>query len=111
MAYKVQFDVIAAPSDFELPTLNHFIGAAMSGVMPGGEKTALPLFPKDDLVRLNTKYTDWAPEPWSKLPPRPTPLGPMPGDSPPPLFRTRPVVGHLGGYYLFTQSGKLTSWM
>ena len=87
----------ATNSDFELPTVNHFISAAMSGIMPGGEKTALPLFPKEAVSRLSTKYADWAPDPWSQLPPRPTVLGPMPGDSPPPLFRVMQIASGLDG--------------
>lgn len=77
--------------------MNHFISAAFSGIMPGGEKTAMPLFPGDEVTRFLTKYAEWAPEPWSKLPPRSTAFGPLPGDSPPPLFRVMQIMGGLDG--------------
>lgn len=68
----------------------------MSGVMPGGEKTVMPLFPKEEMAHLMAKYVDWAPEPWSKIPSPPTPLGTMPGDSPPPFFRVVLILSGLG---------------
>lgn len=55
----------------------------------------MPLFPKEELCHIGTKYSDWAPEPWSKLPPRPTVLGPLPGESPPLFFRVMQVVSGL----------------
>lgn len=87
--------ILASNSDFELPTVNHFLGAAISGVMPGGEKTEMPLFPKEEMVHFSTKYVDWAPEPFSKLPPQAMALGTLPGDSPAPIIRIMQVMSGL----------------
>ena len=52
--------------------MDHFIQASITGTMPGGEKTALPLFPKDELeTHFSRKYSDWALKPWSTIPFRP----------------------------------------
>lgn len=88
----------AGGPNFEISTFNHFLVAAMSGCMPGGETTDLPLFPKENMVQFSTKYVDWAPEPFNKLPPPamealgPVQLGPMPGESPAPIIRVAYVM-------------------
>ncbi|KAG0648009.1 hypothetical protein D0Z07_5962 [Hyphodiscus hymeniophilus] len=88
----------AGGPNFQPSTINHFIEAAMSGVMPGGLKTEQPLFPKEYIRHFSTKYVDWAPPPFDKLPPPqmeamgPIPGGPMPGDSPPPIIRIMHVI-------------------
>jgi hypothetical protein len=72
--------------------------------MPGGEKTAMPLFPKEEMAHFVVKYVDWAPEPWSNIPPPATALGTMPGDSPPPLFRIMHILSGLGDMLNFAMN-------
>lgn len=76
-------------------TLASFLIAAQSGYMPGGEKSSLPLFPKDEMMHLNTKYSEWAPEPYSKLPGVQTVLGPSGDMSPAPVARLMHLVAGL----------------
>ena len=87
--------------------MNHFVGAACSGIMPGGEQTELPLLSKDGQAKLRAPYLDWAPQPWSELPPRPTNLGPVPGDSPPPFVRLILLVSGMDGI-VATLQGRAT---
>jgi hypothetical protein len=83
--------------NFQPATINHFIKAAISGVMPGGLKTSQPLFPKEYTRQFSTEYKDWAPAPFNTLPPPAVELGlidlgPMPGDSPAPIIRVMHVI-------------------
>ena len=96
--------ILASNSNFELPTVNYFLAAAVSGVMPGGEKTAMPLFPKEDMVHFSTKYVDWAPEPFSKLPPQATAFGSVPGDSPAPIIRIMQIMSGLDDIFNMTMN-------
>ncbi|KAH8807665.1 hypothetical protein F5884DRAFT_789800 [Xylogone sp. PMI_703] len=85
---------------WEASTINHFIAAAMSGSMPGGERTNQSLFPQEYMRHFAQKYVDWAPEPWSKLPAPGADMGPLgsfntPGDSPPPIIRIIHVLGEM----------------
>jgi hypothetical protein len=40
----------------------------MHGILPGGQKTNLPLLSEEDLSLMMTPYADWAPAPYNKLP-------------------------------------------
>lgn len=69
----------------------------MSGMMPGGVQTLQPLFPKEYMQQLSTKYVDWAPPPFDKLPPPALEMGslnmgPGPGDSPGAIIRVMHVT-------------------
>jgi hypothetical protein len=60
-------------------------------------KTSQALFPKEYMQQFSTKYVDWAPPPFDKLPPPavemgPINMGPMPGDSPAPIIRVMHVI-------------------
>jgi hypothetical protein len=69
-------------SDFEASTVDHFIRASITGSMPGGERTSLPLFPEAELEsHFSKRYADWALEPWSSIPLRPTADDILRGDS------------------------------
>ena len=77
--------------------INHFLKAATSGKMPGGVQTLQPLFPEEYLKQFSTKYVDWAPPPFDKLPPPAMEMGPfsmgsMPGDSPAAIIRVMHVM-------------------
>jgi hypothetical protein len=72
---------------FEIQTMNRFIIAASSGVMPGNNKTELPLFPEEDQRYFSQPYKDWAPEPYASLPGPPGPFGAGTSVSPPPIIR------------------------
>lgn len=75
--------------------------AATSGYMPDGLQTNQSLFPREYMTYFNSKYVEWAPEPWSKLPNPQTDMGPVlgilrpPGDSPPPIFRIMHTIGEM----------------
>lgn len=69
---RKELNQLAVDTDFEAATIDDFVRAAITGVMPGGEKTALPLFPEIEMNHFAVKYADWALEPWSDLEPRPT---------------------------------------
>ncbi|KUJ08973.1 uncharacterized protein LY89DRAFT_676349 [Mollisia scopiformis] len=86
---------IPAISAFEIQTMNHFLEAAMSGIMPGGEKTSLPLFPQEGMKFLAQPYKDWAPEPFSKMPGPSTPFGGQMETSPPPMIRIMHIMSGL----------------
>ena len=90
--------------NFQPATINHFIKAAISGVMPGGVKTSQPLFPKEYMRQFSTKYKDWAPAPFNTLPPPAVDMGPigmapMPGDSPAPIIRVMHVISGMDGIF------------
>ena len=101
--------------NFQPSTVNHFIKAAISGVMPGGVKTEQPLFPKEYLQQFSTKYVEWAPAPFDKLPPPameaigPMPGGPMPGDSPPPIIRVMHVISGMDRMFSMALNKQLTN--
>lgn len=82
-------DAIAA---FEMPALAHFIQSALSGTMPGGEKTSLALLNEDGMKCLSKPYKDWAPEPFSNLPGPAMPFGGS-GSSPAPMIRFGFIMG------------------
>ncbi|CZR53600.1 uncharacterized protein PAC_03480 [Phialocephala subalpina] len=90
----VEEKVPAGPS-FETSTMNHFIQAAITGIMPGGEKTSLPLFPGEGMRWLAEPYKDWAPEPFSKLPGPAEPFGSQTAVSPPPMIRMMYIMSGL----------------
>lgn len=75
--------------------MNHFIQAAITGIMPGGEKTSLPLFPGEGMRWLAEPYKDWAPEPFSKLPGPAEPFGSQTAVSPPPMIRMMYIMSGL----------------
>ncbi|KAH7370910.1 hypothetical protein BKA65DRAFT_590159 [Rhexocercosporidium sp. MPI-PUGE-AT-0058] len=78
---------IPAGPAYEIPTLNIFLAAATSGIMPGGIRTELPLFPHSEMAILTQKYEEWAPEPFNKLPGPQGIFGPSTSVSPAPLIR------------------------
>ncbi|KAL5326249.1 hypothetical protein ACEPPN_007387 [Leptodophora sp. 'Broadleaf-Isolate-01'] len=78
--------VPAGPA-YEISTLNVFLAAATSGIMPGGNRTELPLFPQSEMAVLTQKYEEWAPEPFDKLPGPQGIFGPSSSVSPAPLIR------------------------
>ncbi|CZT11376.1 uncharacterized protein RAG0_15549 [Rhynchosporium agropyri] len=88
-------ETIPAGPAYEIPTLNIFLAAATSGIMPDGNKTDLPLFPMEEMVILSKKYEDWAPDPFNKLPGPPGILGPSSPVSPAPLIRWMHILGGL----------------
>ncbi len=106
---RSEFNVfIAAGSAFEIPTINHFIKAAMSGNMPGNQKTQLPLFPASDMLYFSTPYDEWAPKPFSDLPPPSAgPFGPMPGKSPAPIIRIMHILSGLADIFEMAMSQTL----
>jgi len=72
-----------------------FVTAAQTGNLPGGEKSLLPLLPKEELVHLSTKYSEWAPEPYSQLPGPQTAFGNVGVESPAPMIRMMHLVSGL----------------
>lgn len=80
---------------YEILTINVFIEAATSGIMPGGNRTELPVFPRSEMAILTQKYEDWAPEPFNKLPGPQGVFGPSSAVSPPPLVRWMHLLGGL----------------
>ncbi|KAG4420478.1 hypothetical protein IFR04_006398 [Cadophora malorum] len=84
--------VPAGPA-YEIPTLNVFLAAATSGIMPGGNRTELPVFPQSEMPVLTQKYEDWAPEPFNKLPGPQGIFGPSTTVSPAPLIRWMHILG------------------
>lgn len=97
----------ASTSDFEIPTMNQFLNAVFSGDMPGGVKTTLPLFPREEMAHFSKKYADWAPEPFSKLPAPATILGTMPGDSPAAIIRVMNIMSGMDD--MFNMAFSLTT--
>lgn len=64
-----------------------FLAASTSGLMPGGNRAELPLFPEAEMPLVSTKkYAEWAPEPFDTLP-GPQGIVGAPAESPPPLMR------------------------
>ncbi len=47
-----------AGNAFEIKTMNRFIIAASSGIMPGNNTTELPLFPEEDQCYFSQPYKD-----------------------------------------------------
>ncbi|OZJ06593.1 hypothetical protein BZG36_00644 [Bifiguratus adelaidae] len=86
---------VPAGSAFELPTMNGFILAAMSGNMPGDLKTELPLFPQEGMKYFSQKYAEWAPEPFSQLPGPQGPFGSLANVSSPPVVRIMHIMSGL----------------
>jgi hypothetical protein len=82
-------------SAFEIPTFNRFVEAALSGNMPGNNKTELPLFPPTDMAFFSQPYKDWAPEPYSQLPGPQAPFGASIKVSPPAVIRIMHVMSGL----------------
>jgi hypothetical protein len=88
--------------------LHHFLAAARTGNFPG-KQTELPLWPEVEMEYFSKKYADWAPKPYSELPqPAAGPLGPIPGQSPPPIFRITLALGSFDNMFsqLFTFAGQ-----
>jgi len=88
--------IVGGPVIFPF-TINHFIRAATSGKMPGGVQTSQPLFPEKYIQQFSTKYVEWAPPPFDKLPPPALQMGSinmgsMPGDSPAAIIRVMHVI-------------------
>ncbi|KAL3420308.1 hypothetical protein PVAG01_08807 [Phlyctema vagabunda] len=44
----------------ELQTIPHFVESMVTGILPGGKKTSLPLFPMQMLHLWNQPYSEWA---------------------------------------------------
>jgi hypothetical protein len=84
----------AAGPAYEIPTFTRFLDAAFSGDMPGNVKSELPLFPPTEMEHLAKPYSEWAPEPFSKVP---GPQGMFGGTkvSPPPIIRIMHVMSEL----------------
>jgi hypothetical protein len=82
-------------SAFEIPTFNRFVKAALSGNMPGNNKTELPVFPDTEMPFFSQPYKDWAPEPYSQLPGPQGPFGASTGVSPPAVIRIMHVMSGL----------------
>lgn len=82
-------------SAFEIPTFNRFLDAALSGNMPGNNKTELPVFPHTEMPFFSQPYKDWAPEPYSQLPGPQGPFGASTDVSPPAVIRIMHVMSGL----------------
>ncbi|KAE8447341.1 hypothetical protein EG329_010899 [Mollisiaceae sp. DMI_Dod_QoI] len=86
---------VHAKSAFELTTINHFLKAATTGMMPGGEKTSLSVLPPEGMQLLSKPYKEWAPEPYSTMPGPAGPFGAQTKESPPPLIRIMHILSGL----------------
>jgi hypothetical protein len=82
-------------SAFEIPTFSRFVEAALSGNMPGNNKTELPVFPHTEMPFFSQPYKDWAPEPYSQLPGPQGPFGASTDASPPAVIRIMHVMSGL----------------
>ncbi len=85
----------AAGQAYEIHTMMVFLDAATSGLMPGGNRTELPVFPRAEMALLSKKYEEWAPEPFNKLPGPQGIFGPATTVSPPPLIRWMHILSGL----------------
>ncbi|KFY14205.1 hypothetical protein V492_02770 [Pseudogymnoascus sp. VKM F-4246] len=87
---------ITITSDFELPTLNLFLRFATSGRLPNGAPSSLPHFPAPEIALLARPYGEWAPKPFSELPPPSLVPGIATGGvSPPVMIRVAHVLSGL----------------
>lgn len=63
--------------------------------MPGNNRTEQPVFPDEHMKYFVSKYEEWAPAPFDKLPGPQGPFGPSTLVSPPPIIRVMHVMSGL----------------
>lgn len=87
-----------------------FVLAASSGKFPGNVQTDLPLWPAEMMQYFIKKYADWAPAPYSQLPPPEGPLdgliGRAPGESPSAMIRITMIVSGMDGMQMIGSLGQ-----
>lgn len=86
-------------SDLEIATLTHFLKSAVAGRLASGSLSSLQPFPAPEIVRLAQPYADWAPKPYSELPPQIALMGETEGQSPPAMFRISHVISGMHGIF------------
>lgn len=59
--------IFLADLTFELQMIAHFLESTMSGIMPGNQRTNLPLFPPELVYLWNQPYSEWALDPLHEL--------------------------------------------